>query len=53
MTVSLPSFHGKRYRVDDIEPAEVPAPPVWTGSVGAKSLAATGRGRFPGTRRTG
>jgi alkanesulfonate monooxygenase SsuD/methylene tetrahydromethanopterin reductase-like flavin-dependent oxidoreductase (luciferase family) len=38
------TFHGKYHRVDGIEPAPVPAPPIWTGSVGPKSLAATGRG---------
>ncbi|MEO3829653.1 LLM class flavin-dependent oxidoreductase [Actinomadura sp. B10D3] len=45
------TFHGRHYRVDEIEPAPVPAPPVWTGSVGAKSLATTGRvadGWLPG-----
>jgi alkanesulfonate monooxygenase SsuD/methylene tetrahydromethanopterin reductase-like flavin-dependent oxidoreductase (luciferase family) len=45
------TFHGRHYRVDGIEPAPVPAPPVWTGSVGPKSLAATGRvadGWIPG-----
>lgn len=44
-------FHGRHYHVDRIEPAPVPAPPVWTGSVGPKSLAATGRvadGWIPG-----
>ncbi|MEV1173743.1 LLM class flavin-dependent oxidoreductase [Nonomuraea sp. NPDC049784] len=37
--------------MDQIEPAPVAAPPVWTGSVGPKSLAATGRvadGWIPG-----
>jgi alkanesulfonate monooxygenase SsuD/methylene tetrahydromethanopterin reductase-like flavin-dependent oxidoreductase (luciferase family) len=37
--------------VTDIEPAPVPAPPVWTGSVAPKSLAVTGRvadGWIPG-----
>jgi alkanesulfonate monooxygenase SsuD/methylene tetrahydromethanopterin reductase-like flavin-dependent oxidoreductase (luciferase family) len=34
---------GEYYRVHQIEPAAVPAPPVWTGSAGPKSLAATGR----------
>jgi alkanesulfonate monooxygenase SsuD/methylene tetrahydromethanopterin reductase-like flavin-dependent oxidoreductase (luciferase family) len=37
--------------VDEIEPAPVAAPPVWTGSVGRRSLAATGRvadGWIPG-----
>ncbi|HLL33953.1 LLM class flavin-dependent oxidoreductase [Streptomyces sp.] len=45
------TFHGRHYRVNGIEPAPVPAPPVWTGSVGPKSLAATGRvadGWIPG-----
>jgi alkanesulfonate monooxygenase SsuD/methylene tetrahydromethanopterin reductase-like flavin-dependent oxidoreductase (luciferase family) len=37
------SYQGSHYRLDQIEPAPVPAPPVWTGSVGPKSLAATGR----------
>ncbi|GLH98165.1 LLM class flavin-dependent oxidoreductase [Phytohabitans aurantiacus] len=42
---------GHYYQVDQIEPAPVPAPAVWTGSVGPKSLAATGRvadGWIPG-----
>ena len=34
---------GHHYRVNQIAPAPVTAPPVWTGSVGRKSLAATGR----------
>ncbi|MEV0584612.1 LLM class flavin-dependent oxidoreductase [Nonomuraea sp. NPDC050310] len=45
------TFHGEHYRVDGIEPAPVAAPPVWTGSVGPSSLAATGRvadGWIPG-----
>ena len=45
------TYQGRHYRVDEIEPAPVPAPPVWTGSVGRKSLAATGRvadGWIPG-----
>lgn len=45
------THHGRYYRVDGIEPAPVAAPPVWTGSVGPKSLAATGRvadGWIPG-----
>jgi alkanesulfonate monooxygenase SsuD/methylene tetrahydromethanopterin reductase-like flavin-dependent oxidoreductase (luciferase family) len=45
------TFHGRHYQVDHIEPAPVAAPPVWTGSVGRKSLAATGRvadGWIPG-----
>lgn len=45
------SHQGRHYRVDQIEPAPVAAPPVWTGSVGPKSLAATGRvadGWLPG-----
>ncbi|GAA3140199.1 LLM class flavin-dependent oxidoreductase [Planomonospora alba] len=45
------TFQGRHYRVERIEPAPVAAPPVWTGSVGRKSLAATGRvadGWIPG-----
>jgi alkanesulfonate monooxygenase SsuD/methylene tetrahydromethanopterin reductase-like flavin-dependent oxidoreductase (luciferase family) len=45
------TYQGKHYRVNQIEPAPVPAPPVWTGSVGPKSLAVTGRvadGWIPG-----
>ncbi|MBE1532748.1 LLM class flavin-dependent oxidoreductase [Actinomadura algeriensis] len=45
------THHGRHYRVEGIDPAPVPAPPVWTGSVGKKSLAATGRvadGWLPG-----
>jgi len=42
---------GRHYQVDQIEPAPVAAPLVWTGSGGPKSLAATGRvadGWIPG-----
>jgi alkanesulfonate monooxygenase SsuD/methylene tetrahydromethanopterin reductase-like flavin-dependent oxidoreductase (luciferase family) len=45
------TYRGRHYQVDRIEPAPVPAPPVWTGSVGPRSLAATGRvadGWIPG-----
>ncbi|MGP3968882.1 LLM class flavin-dependent oxidoreductase [Streptomyces sp. 6N223] len=45
------THHGRHYQVNRIEPAPVAAPPVWTGSVGPKSLAATGRvadGWLPG-----
>jgi alkanesulfonate monooxygenase SsuD/methylene tetrahydromethanopterin reductase-like flavin-dependent oxidoreductase (luciferase family) len=45
------TYEGRHYQVDQIEPAPVAAPPVWTGSVGPKSLAATGRvadGWIPG-----
>jgi alkanesulfonate monooxygenase SsuD/methylene tetrahydromethanopterin reductase-like flavin-dependent oxidoreductase (luciferase family) len=45
------TFDGEFHRVDALEPASVPAPPVWTGSVGPKSLAVTGRvadGWIPG-----
>ncbi|MBX7550210.1 LLM class flavin-dependent oxidoreductase [Streptomyces sp. tea 10] len=45
------TFKGRHYHVEQIEPAPVAAPPVWTGSVGPKSLAATGRvadGWIPG-----
>lgn len=45
------THRGRHYRVERIDPAPVPAPPVWTGSVGPRSLAATGRvadGWIPG-----
>ncbi|WUI04234.1 LLM class flavin-dependent oxidoreductase [Spirillospora sp. NBC_00431] len=45
------THRGSHYRVDEIAPAPVAAPPVWTGSVGPKSLAVTGRvadGWIPG-----
>jgi alkanesulfonate monooxygenase SsuD/methylene tetrahydromethanopterin reductase-like flavin-dependent oxidoreductase (luciferase family) len=37
------TFDGDFYQVYGLDPAPVPAPPVWTGSVGPKSLAVTGR----------
>jgi len=45
------TYRGRHYQVDHVEPAPVAAPPVWTGSVGPRSLAATGRvadGWIPG-----
>jgi alkanesulfonate monooxygenase SsuD/methylene tetrahydromethanopterin reductase-like flavin-dependent oxidoreductase (luciferase family) len=45
------TYQGRYYQVEQIEPAPVAAPAVWTGSVGPKSLAATGRvadGWIPG-----
>ena len=45
------TYRGRYYHVDQIEPAPAAAPAVWTGSVGPKSLAATGRvadGWIPG-----
>ncbi|GAA1958303.1 LLM class flavin-dependent oxidoreductase [Catenulispora subtropica] len=45
------TFDGEFYHVENLEPARVPAPPIWTGSVGRKSLAVTGRqadGWIPG-----
>jgi alkanesulfonate monooxygenase SsuD/methylene tetrahydromethanopterin reductase-like flavin-dependent oxidoreductase (luciferase family) len=45
------TYQGRHYQVEQIEPAPVTAPDVWTGSVGPKSLAATGRvadGWLPG-----
>ncbi|WP_158842308.1 LLM class flavin-dependent oxidoreductase [Saccharothrix deserti] len=45
------TFDGEFYQVTALEPAPVPAAPVWTGSVGPKSLAVTGRladGWIPG-----
>jgi alkanesulfonate monooxygenase SsuD/methylene tetrahydromethanopterin reductase-like flavin-dependent oxidoreductase (luciferase family) len=37
------TFDGSFYQVAELDPAAVPTPPVWTGSVGPKSLAVTGR----------
>lgn len=37
------TFNGEFYQVTDLEPAPVPTPQVWTGSVRPKSLAVTGR----------
>jgi alkanesulfonate monooxygenase SsuD/methylene tetrahydromethanopterin reductase-like flavin-dependent oxidoreductase (luciferase family) len=45
------SFDGEFYHVTDLQPAAAPAPPIWTGSVGPRSLAVTGRladGWIPG-----
>jgi alkanesulfonate monooxygenase SsuD/methylene tetrahydromethanopterin reductase-like flavin-dependent oxidoreductase (luciferase family) len=45
------SFDGEFHRVSAIDPAPIPAAPIWTGSVGPKSLAVTGRqadGWIPG-----
>jgi alkanesulfonate monooxygenase SsuD/methylene tetrahydromethanopterin reductase-like flavin-dependent oxidoreductase (luciferase family) len=45
------TYQGRHYQVKQIDPASAPAPVVWTGSVGDKSLAATGRvadGWIPG-----
>jgi len=45
------TFDGEFYHVDALEPAREEMPPVWTGSVGPKSLAVTGRvadGWMPG-----
>ncbi len=37
------TFDGTVYHVSGLTPAAEPAPPIWTGSVGPKSLAVTGR----------
>jgi alkanesulfonate monooxygenase SsuD/methylene tetrahydromethanopterin reductase-like flavin-dependent oxidoreductase (luciferase family) len=37
------TFDGAFYQVYGLEPAPTPVPPIWTGSVGPKSLAVTGR----------
>lgn len=45
------TFDGEFYQVTDLAPAPVPTPPIWTGAVGPKSLAVTGRvadGWIPG-----
>jgi alkanesulfonate monooxygenase SsuD/methylene tetrahydromethanopterin reductase-like flavin-dependent oxidoreductase (luciferase family) len=36
-------FDGQFYQVHGLDPAEISTPPIWTGSVGPKSLAVTGR----------
>ncbi|KDN18371.1 LLM class flavin-dependent oxidoreductase [Amycolatopsis rifamycinica] len=45
------TFEGEFHQVTNLEPAAAEMPPVWTGSVGPKSLAVTGRvadGWMPG-----
>lgn len=45
------TFDGEFYRLTDLAPATTPTPPIWTGSVGPRSLAVTGRladGWLPG-----
>ncbi|GAA4253428.1 LLM class flavin-dependent oxidoreductase [Dactylosporangium darangshiense] len=45
------TFAGEFHRVDGIAPVGLPAPPIWTGANGPKSLAVTGRradGWIPG-----
>jgi alkanesulfonate monooxygenase SsuD/methylene tetrahydromethanopterin reductase-like flavin-dependent oxidoreductase (luciferase family) len=37
------TFEGEVHRVPGAEPTPVPAPPVWTGAIGPKSLEVTGR----------
>lgn len=37
------TINGAHYQVHELAPAPVPACPVWTGSMGPKSLAVTGR----------
>jgi alkanesulfonate monooxygenase SsuD/methylene tetrahydromethanopterin reductase-like flavin-dependent oxidoreductase (luciferase family) len=37
------TFDGTVYHVSGLAPAAEPAPPIWTGAVGPKSLAVTGR----------
>jgi alkanesulfonate monooxygenase SsuD/methylene tetrahydromethanopterin reductase-like flavin-dependent oxidoreductase (luciferase family) len=37
------TFDGEFYHVSGLDPAGIAAPPIWTGSVGPKSLAVTGR----------
>jgi len=36
------TFDGEFYHVDALSPAQVPTPPIWTGSIGPGSLAVTG-----------
>lgn len=37
------TFDGEFYRVDGLAPSEAPTPPIWSGSIGPRSLAVTGR----------
>jgi alkanesulfonate monooxygenase SsuD/methylene tetrahydromethanopterin reductase-like flavin-dependent oxidoreductase (luciferase family) len=37
------TFDGEFYHVSGLDPASMAVPPIWTGSVGPKSLAVTGR----------
>jgi alkanesulfonate monooxygenase SsuD/methylene tetrahydromethanopterin reductase-like flavin-dependent oxidoreductase (luciferase family) len=37
------NFDGQFYQVSGLDPADVAVPPIWTGSVGPRSLAVTGR----------
>ena len=44
-------FEGEFYQVTDLTPAAAPAPPIWIGALGPKTLAVTGRhadGWIPG-----
>jgi len=45
------AYDGEFYQIADLDPAPFPTPPIWTGSLGPKSLAVTGRladGWLPG-----
>ncbi|TDV46203.1 LLM class flavin-dependent oxidoreductase [Actinophytocola oryzae] len=45
------TFEGEFHRLTDLAPAETPTPPIWTGSVGPRSLKVTGEladGWIPG-----
>ena len=45
------TFDGEFYHVTELTPAAAPTPPIWTGSLGTKALAVTGRhadGWIPG-----
>jgi alkanesulfonate monooxygenase SsuD/methylene tetrahydromethanopterin reductase-like flavin-dependent oxidoreductase (luciferase family) len=37
------TFRGEFYQVSGLDPAPVATPPIWTGAIGPKSLALTGR----------
>jgi alkanesulfonate monooxygenase SsuD/methylene tetrahydromethanopterin reductase-like flavin-dependent oxidoreductase (luciferase family) len=37
------TFDGEFFRVADLPPSDAPTPPFWSGSIGPKSLAVTGR----------
>ena len=45
------TFNGEYYQVEALTPATAPAPPIWVGALGPKTLAVTGRradGWIPG-----
>ncbi|GAA0901320.1 LLM class flavin-dependent oxidoreductase [Pseudonocardia zijingensis] len=37
------TFEGEFHRVEDLPPSDAPTPPIWSGSIGPRSLGVTGR----------